>query len=141
MLHAAVQVGGVCCLCEHRPVQACSCCPKAFCTDHAVSEAFNARHPIVNSGGCQMFICNFCQHNPDRMQASHMHSFCLDQGCYPQQLYTAAGLWLSTYMKNPGPPLSPKDFSALCYRRDLMNFEHKVCTSQPVCFLAMETTV
>lgn len=142
LLHAAVQVGGICCLCEQKPMQAYSCCPKAFYADHAVSKAFNAKHPIGNSGGCQMFICNFRQHNRDRTQANHMHSFCLEQSCYPQQLYTATGLWLSTHLKNPEPPLSPKDFSAMCYKRDLINFEHKVCVSKPVyTFLVMQTTV
>ena len=73
-----------------------------------------------------MFICNFCQYNPDRNRASYMHAFCLEQDCCPQELFTGTGLWLSMYLKNPVQPLSAKEFSALCYRRDLMYFEHKV---------------
>ena len=115
-------------MCSKKPIQACSCCPKAFCADHAVSEARNAKHPITYSK-CEMFICNFCQYNSDRIQASHIHIDCLEQGCYSQELFTANGLWLSMYLKNPGPPLSAKDFSAQCFRQDLADFEQKVCAN------------
>lgn len=120
-------------MCDKKPVQACSCCPKAFCSDHIVSEAVNADHPICHSGGCQMFICNFCQYNPERVNASYLHLVCLSQGCYPQELYTASGLWLSMYMKGGGPPLSARDFSAQCFQQDLAAFEEKVRTRY-VCF-------
>lgn len=119
-------------MCEQRPVQACSCCPKAFCASHAVSEAYNAQHPIVNSGGCQMFVCNFCNYNPDRIKASYVHAFCLDQDCYPQDLFTADGLWVSKYLKNPVPPLSAVEFTAQCYVRDLTTFEYKVLTQSNI---------
>lgn len=126
-----LQVGGVCCMCANQPIQACSCCPKGFCADHAVSEAHNAMHPI-SYGKCEMFICNFCQYNSDRIQASHTHAACLNQDCYPQELFTADGLWLSMYLKNPGPPLTVDDFCAQCYRRDLAVFEQKVCVQNRV---------
>ena len=112
-------------MCTNEPIQACSCCPKSFCTDHAVAEAHNAMHPI-SYGKCEMFICNFCQYNSDRIGASHVHTACLQQNCYSQELFTANGLWLSMYLKNPGPPLTAKAFSAQCFKQDLVDFEQKV---------------
>ena len=112
-------------MCAKEPIQACSCCPKSFCPDHAVAEARNAMHPIIY-GRCEMFICNFCQYNSDRIRASHVHTTCLQQNCYSQELFTASGVWVSMYLKNPGPPLTAKAFSEQCFRQDLVDFEQKV---------------
>ena len=124
-------------MCNKKPIQACSCCPKAFCPDHVVCEAVNAEHPISHSGGCQMFICNFCQLNPNRVNASYLHIGCLSQGCFPQQLFTASGLWLSMYLKGRGPPLTAHEFSARCFKRDLADFEQKVRVHEAACNICL----
>ena len=124
-------------MCNKKPIQACSCCPKAFCPDHVVSETANAEHPISHSGGCQVFICNFCQLNPNRVNASYLHVGWLSQGCFPQELFTASGLWLSMYLKGKGPPLTAHEFSARCFKRDLADFEQKVRVHEAACNICL----
>ena len=58
-------------MCDKQPVQAYSCCSKAFCQQHAVQEAINVSDPVFDdSGRRELLVCNFCQHYPARVKAS-----------------------------------------------------------------------
>lgn len=46
--------------------------------------------------------------------------------------FTATGLRLSMYLKNPGPTLSAQEFCARCVKQDLANFEHQGLPTWPI---------
>ena len=123
-----LQLGGSCSLCseDRLPlvVQTCSCCPRGFCERHAASEAVNAQ--AQDSKYLSYFICDFCQHNPLRIEASYTHKALCDQGYFPQELLTAHGEWVSMYMQGSGPGVSAKEFSTSCFEQDLRDYESKV---------------
>ncbi|DBA82208.1 TPA: hypothetical protein ACH3X1_007190 [Trebouxia sp. C0004] len=63
-----------------------------------------------------------CQHNEQRVAASHIHAQVLAEGWLPQELYTASGDWVSMYVKNTETQMTAKEFSARCFRADLTAF-------------------
>lgn len=121
-------------MCDEQPVQACACCPKGFCQQHAVQEASNVSDPVFDdSGRCELVICNYCQQNTARIQASYMHDIVTSAwGYHAQELYTASGLWLSMYTKQ-AELLSARDFSTQCYRQDMARFEQEVSVAVSCC--------
>ncbi len=87
-----------------------------------VSEALNAQ----NAKYLSYFICDFCQHNPLRIEASYTHKAICDRGYFPQKLYTASGDWVSMYIPGSGPGVSAKEFSTSCFEQDLRDYENEV---------------